>query len=182
MPSKKLIISCGLSELLPVKNIAGVIRGVPKNSELWIVGDGTERQNLEELSKSLKVKTKFWGRVDNKTAREIMKKSDIFVLNSFHEGMPHALLEALAEGVPVVATKIPAVLEILTDKVNGILVEVDDPRDLLRGVREVRGVRETLIKNGKELYLENFTWDAHVRELYNIFDEVTHSSSGSGSC
>ena len=50
------------------------------------------------------------------------------------------------------------------------------------GVREVREVRETLIKNGRRLFEEKFTWDAHVRELYNIFDEVTHSSFGRGSC
>lgn len=187
MLSKKLIISCGFSELLPVKNLSGIIRGLRgfrDLGELWIVGDGGERKNLEQLSKSLKVKTKFWGQVENKKAREIMKKSDVFVLNSFHEGMPHALLEALAEGVPVVATKIPAVTEILTDKVNGILIE-EGGKDLVRALRElrdVRGLREKLINGGKKLYQKNFTWEAHLRELYNIFDEVTHSSSGRGSC
>ena len=117
-----------------------------------------------------------------------MRKSDIFVLNSFHEGMPHALIEALAEGVPVVATKIPAVLEILTDKVNGVLVEVDDPEDLKNKIKYLMDsgraslARMTLAKNGLKLYKEKFTWDAHVRELYNIFDEVASDFIGRGSC
>jgi glycosyltransferase involved in cell wall biosynthesis len=183
MPSKKLIISCGFSELLPVKNIAGIIRGVRDFGEfleVWVVGDGPERENLEKLSVSLKVKTKFWGRVENKKAREIMRKSDVFVLNSYHEGMPHAMIEALAEGVPVVATKIPAVLEILTDRKNGILVE-EGGEGLIRGLRElrdIRGLRKKVINGGRKLYLEKFTWKPHLKSLYNVFDEVAPFASG----
>ncbi len=173
-------ISTGFSELLPVKNIDGVIRAVPKNAELWIIGDGPQKNSLEKLAKQLGQKVIFFGRVDNKKARELMRQSDIFVLNSFHEGLPHALLEALAEGVPVIATKIPAVAEILVDKVTGLLVNIDDSGDLAEKILEVKNYPE-LAKNGKKLYKEKFTWETHLKELYNVFDEVASGSVNSHS-
>ncbi|MEK7565502.1 MAG: glycosyltransferase family 4 protein [Patescibacteria group bacterium] len=170
MPSVK--ISTGFSELLPVKNIAGVIRAIPENAELWIVGDGPERNKLEKLAKQLDKKTIFFGRVDNQKARKLMSQSDIFVLNSFHEGMPHALLEALAEGVPIIATRIPAITEILTDKVTGLFVNVDDPEDLAKKISEIENYPK-LTENGRKLFEEKFTWNSHLSKLRDIFDNIS---------
>lgn len=170
--TKKIIISCGFSELILVKNIAGIIRAVPKNTELWVIGNGPEKDNLEQLSKSLKVKVRFFGRVENKKAREIMRKSDIFVSNSFHEGMSHALIEALAEGVPIVATKIPAALEVLTDKVTGLLVDINDPYDLAKKISEIKNYPK-LSENGRKLYRDRFTWKSHLKVLRDIFDSIS---------
>lgn len=166
-------ISTGFSELLPVKNIEGVIRAVPKNSQLWIVGDGPEKNNLKKLAKELDKKVVFWGRVNNEKARKIMRKSDIFVLNSLHEGMPHALIEALAEKVPVIATKIPAVTEILTDKITGLLVNINDPKDLAEKILQIKNYPE-LVKNGRKLFEEKFTWEKHFNRLYNIFNDLVN--------
>ncbi|MBI4099512.1 glycosyltransferase family 4 protein [Candidatus Microgenomates bacterium] len=169
-------IATGFSELLPVKNIAGVIRAVArvktKNLALWIVGDGRERDKLESLARSLRVEARFWGRVPNPRAREILRQADVFVLNSFHEGMPHALLEALAEGVPVVATRIPAVTEILTDQVTGLFVDVGDERSLAGAIQRLvgkPGLRAKLAQNGRQLFQKNFTWEAHLRQLERVF-------------
>lgn len=174
MPSVK--ISTGFSELLPIKNVAGVIMAIPKSAELWVVGDGSEKANLERLAKELGKSVIFFGRVNNQQAREIMKKSDVFILNSFHEGMPHALIEALVEGVPVIATKIPAVLEILEDKKTGLLVKLDDVNDLSEKLRLIPQYRDVLVKNGRRLYEAKFTWEKHLVQLYNVFNGLVNNS------
>ncbi len=163
-----------LSQLLPVKNIPGIFEAVAllndKTIFVNVVGGG-EAKDLENLVMKfgLKSQVKFLGAMPNDKAREILKKSDVFILNSFHEGMPHALIEALAEGVPVIATKIPAVLEVLKDKKTGLLVNIDDPNDLAEKIKLVEKYKDTLVKNGKKLYLEKFTWEAHLKALYDTF-------------
>ncbi len=166
-----------LSQLLPVKNIPGVFEAVSllKDKTIFVdVVGGGETKDLENLVKKLGLKSqvKFWGAMPNDKARKLLKESDIFILNSFHEGMPHALIEALADEVPVIATKIPAVFEILEDKKTGLLVNIDDPNDLAEKIKLVAKYKDALVKNGKKLYQEKFTWEAHLKSLYDIFDNI----------
>lgn len=165
-------IAAGFSELLPVKNISGIIAAV-KNLpvELWIVGSGGE---ISELKKNSGKNVKFFGQLPNNQAREILRKSDIFVINSFHEGMSHALLEALAESVPIIATKIPAVTEILSDGQTGLFVTINDPVDLKQKIKKLLanpGLRNKLATNGKKLYQKKFTWKIHLKKLLADFED-----------
>lgn len=174
-----MTIICGLSELLPVKNISGIIAAV-KNLpvQLLVVGDGGEFNYLQRIAGK---NVKFLGQIPNQKVRELLKKSDIFVLNSTHEGLPHALLEALAEGVAVIATKIPATEEILIDGETGLFVEINKPADLAKIIEKLSSnptLRKKLAINGKKLFLQKFTWESHIKALYNVFNEVTSHSVG----
>lgn len=176
-----MTIICGLSELLPVKNISGIIAAVKHLPvELLVVGDGGEINYLQQIAGK---NVKFLGRIPNQKVRELLKKSDIFVLNSTHEGLPHALLEALAEGIPVIATKIPATEEILVDGETGLFVRVNDAADLAKKIEKLSSnlpLRNKLAANGKKLFLQKFTWESHIKALYNVFDEVTSHSVAVG--
>ena len=90
--------------------------------ELWIIGDGPLRIELENLSKRLKINKSvtFYGNIS-----DISKKlalTDIFVLPSLSEGMSNSLLEAMAYGLPCIATRIDGNKELIKDGINGILV------------------------------------------------------------
>ncbi|MCL4389964.1 MAG: glycosyltransferase family 4 protein [Patescibacteria group bacterium] len=175
-------VCAGFSELLPVKNVAGVINACRKlDVKLWIVGAGGEESRLKRIAGK---NVKFYGRVPNAAVRKIMGNSDIFVLNSLHEGMPHALLEALAEKVPVVATKIPAVTEILTDGETGLLVGLGSDQQLTAAIKRLAGdqaLRKKLAENGRKLFEQKFTWASHLQQLYNVFDEAVNRSVGGSS-
>jgi glycosyltransferase involved in cell wall biosynthesis len=175
-----MIVATGFSELLPVKNISAVIEACIRGGvTLWVVGDGGEIDRLREIAGQ---KVKFWGRVSNEKARGIMRKSGIFVLFSSHEGMPHAVLEALAEKVPVILSDIPAHREIVANMKSGILVEAGDVSKLALAIKRLATntkLRQKLAENGYLVFRQKFTWEVHLKQLYNVFDDLVSSGGRS---
>lgn len=100
--------------------------------QLWIVGDGPLRETLEELTKDLQLEGHvfFQGWCNKLTLREYYESADIFVLPSIDEGMPNVLLEAMAMGLPLVATQISGSEELVEEGKNGFLVPPQDPEKL----------------------------------------------------
>jgi len=94
--------------------------------ELWLVGDGPTKPGIEKLTKDLRIQTnvRFWGTVLNTT--DVYKKMDVFVLSTHYEGHPLVALEAMSYSLPIVATRIPSVQDVIKDNSNGLLF---NPRD-----------------------------------------------------
>lgn len=94
------------------------------NSVLLIAGSGPEQQNLEKLAHSLQIYDKviFLGDVDY--IPELLSISDVFVLTSDSEGMSCSILEALASGLPVIATNVGGNRELVRDHYNGLLTDL----------------------------------------------------------
>jgi len=105
---------------------------IHKNFQLWIVGDGPLRGVLEEMVKDLQLENHvlFQGWCNKLTLKEYYDSADIFVLPSIDEGMPNVLLEAMAMGLPLVATKISGSEELVTEGKNGFLVPPKDPEKM----------------------------------------------------
>jgi glycosyltransferase involved in cell wall biosynthesis len=98
------------------------------------VGDGPERPRLQRLSKELGVleKVTFTGFVPHSKVPEFLRKASVFVLPSRFEGLPNALLQAMAAALPCVATSVGGVPDVIKDGVNGILVPPNARTCLLR--------------------------------------------------
>jgi glycosyltransferase involved in cell wall biosynthesis len=100
---------------------------------------------------------------------------DLFVLPSLYEGMPLAVLEAMAAGKPVVATAIGGTSEAVTNGVTGLLVTPGKPEDLAAAIRRLLADRElsaNLARAGKQRALERFSSDAMVRGVERIYREL----------
>lgn len=99
---------------------------------LNIVGDGPEREKLEAFcrEKNLSGKVRFHGAVAPERMPEFMAKADVFVFASFAEGRPNVVLEAMAAGLPVLASSIPAVQDLITPGKEGLLFPPGDARQL----------------------------------------------------
>ncbi len=112
-----------------------ISREIPAVSVL-LVGNGSERQKLEYIVKKagLGHKVNFIGQVDNNKIPGYMAISDIFVLPSLSEGFSVALLEAMASGLPIVATKVGGIPEVVEDTVNGFLVDPKNPEQIAEKV------------------------------------------------
>jgi glycosyltransferase involved in cell wall biosynthesis/protein-tyrosine-phosphatase len=109
---------------------ARLIRRHRRDATLVIVGDGPLRHDLAGLASRLGIDrhVRFTGaRAD---VFDLVAAMDVFALPSLHEGVPMAVLEAMALGTPVVATAVGGVPEIVTDGVSGLLVPVGDDRAL----------------------------------------------------
>lgn len=133
------LISVG--RLVAWKGIDGLIETIASLPYvgLVVVGDGPERKNLEALARQLGVDQRvyFAGQIPRAEVPAYLRACDLFVLNSRYEGLPHTVLEALAAGLPVVATAVGGTPEILRDGENGRLITVGDTNELSDAIREV---------------------------------------------
>jgi glycosyltransferase involved in cell wall biosynthesis len=137
-PDRVIVGSVG--RLSPEKGIAFLIEAAGKvcvefaNVLFVHVGDGPLRKNLENQVHGLGIDQKFVFAGERKDLAQVYPSFDIFVLPSLTEGMPMALLEAMAAGIPVVATTVGAVPEIIGDS-GSTLVAPGDPGALAAGIR-----------------------------------------------
>ena len=90
---------------------------------------------------------------------EFFRIADVFALPSFVEGLPIALLEAMALGLPCISTSVYAIPEAIKNDETGLLIDAGDARALAREIQTLKGdvsLRERLAKNGREYVLSNF--------------------------
>ncbi len=121
----------GIVYLLEAWKIAA--SAVP-DARLLLLGDGPLLRDMKDRAASLNIASSvvFNGRVEN--VPDLLRASDVFVLPSLQEGMPNALLEAMACGLPPVATRIGGVTDIVRDRENGLLVQPRDAKGLAEGI------------------------------------------------
>ena len=130
-----LTVICVANLYSPLKGHAVLLRAMAllgAGLRLRLVGDGDLRSELERLTDRLHLRDRvsFLGRRDD--VGELLAESDVFVLPSFSEGCPMALLEAMMAGLPVVASGVGGVREVVRDRVTGLLVPPGDPSALAR--------------------------------------------------
>ncbi len=130
------------------------------DATLFIVGGGEEKETLQRLSESLRISTgvSFLGHIGPAEVVEYYKISDLFAFPSRGEGMPNAILEAMSSGLPVIATAIGGIVDMITDGGNGRLVPADDHGALAASIKEVlpRG-GDILGREGRRTVLERFS-------------------------
>jgi len=115
-----------------------VVERLPE-ARLCLVGDGPQRADLERhaQSRGLDGSVTFSGSVPD--VRPFLRASEAFVLSSRSEGMPNALLQAMAMGLPCIATRVGAVSQVIQDRLNGRLVPSNDPDELARALCALLG-------------------------------------------
>jgi glycosyltransferase involved in cell wall biosynthesis len=166
----KIILS--LSLLNKRKNIKLLIKAFSIVAQretlckLIIAGDGPERQNLERLAKELNISDKviFTGVIKSrKGVIELMKCADVFVLTSLEEGLPLAVLEAMAARTPVISTKVGAVPEVIENGKNGLLASYNpfEVADAIIKVISDNAFAEKISENAFETIKSGYTWE-HV--------------------
>jgi glycosyltransferase involved in cell wall biosynthesis len=126
VPLKTPIKAVTVGRLIPLKRVDGLLEALKELPDLGlvVVGDGPERLRLERRARELGVSDRvyFAGQRSKKEALGLMAACDLFVLNSAYEGLPHVVLEAMALGLPVVATAAGGTPEVVRDGETGVLV------------------------------------------------------------
>lgn len=139
--------------------------------ELWIGGDGEERARLEKQATFLGIRnrTRFLGNLTREQMRITMRQCDAFVLPSLHETFGVVLIEALATGKPVIATRCGGPESIVHSK-NGFLVAPSDPDALGAAMRQmVKTVDRFDTDAIRSDCIERFSRQAVVRELSKVY-------------
>lgn len=157
-----------VANITEVKNHRNLILSFRKvadalsNVVLVIAGSGPLENEMKALSRDLGIAEKvlFLGRRSD--VAEIYKVLDVYSLSSFSEGFPLSILEAMASGVPVVATDVSGINEIIQDGKNGVLVPSNDPKQLAGALIELlqdKQLRQRLSHRGFETVQSRYSYD-----------------------
>jgi colanic acid/amylovoran biosynthesis glycosyltransferase len=141
---------------------------------LRLIGDGSERRRLESfiLENRLGDSVTIEGALDHETTRRHLAQADIFVLASFAEGLPVALMEAMAMEIPCVSTYIAGIPELIRPDVDGLLVPASSEEALVEALTRLisdSGLRRSLARSGRLRVLELYSLDTNVGLLAKIF-------------
>jgi glycosyltransferase involved in cell wall biosynthesis len=142
---------------------------------LWIAGEGPLRASLEEQAEALGVKPRVRFLGWREDTASLLAACDIFVCPSRHEPLGNVVLEAWAQGVPVVATDSLGPGTLIEDMETGVLVPVDDGATLGRALRHViedAGFRARIARQGRAVYEERFTEAIVVDRYMDFFRKV----------
>ena len=174
------VVICAVGRFVPVKRFDLLLAAMRKvvetnpNVLLLLVGDGPLEQQLRDTSVQigLGAHVKFAGY--RRDARSIMESSAVFVMSSEMEGLPIVLLEALAGKVPIVATSVGGIPEVITTGENGLLVAPHDARALAEAIEQVLArplESQARAVNGREWFEEHATAGAMARKTLLTYIE-----------
>jgi glycosyltransferase involved in cell wall biosynthesis len=149
------------------------VAGISGDWRLRIAGDGPEREKLTALvaELSLHERVEFLGWTQREALPALYQSADIFVFPSYDEGMPNVVLEALASGLPIVATRIAGNEQLVVHGENGALVPTGNPQafaDSLRPLISSSEIRREMGKKSRELAVSKFSWSRGA-EAYEAF-------------
>ena len=158
-----------------LKAAARLVRRVP-DIRFRIVGDGPRRLDLERQAAALRISShvEFLGhRTD---VPDVLRDSEIFVLPSLMEASPNALIEAMAAGIPIVATRVGGIPEAIEHERSGILVPPGDDRALAAGIARLMKrpqIAARLADAARQSAASRFSFDRMVSEFQQLyFDEL----------
>lgn len=167
--NKHLILTVGrLVSWKGIDRLINVIARLERDMSLLIIGDGPQKNKLTELANILKVtdRVRFLGKLERKQVLCYLRASDIFVLNSTYEGLPHVVLEAMSVGIPVVATAAGGTPELVQDGRSGRLIAPLNDRELHQTLLELlssEAERRRLVE-GANQQLTQFTFSKMLQE------------------
>ena len=164
-----------VGRLAPEKGCLMLIEAIAQlpDAVLDVVGDGPSRAALSERAATLGIADRvvFHGYMDETGVRLRLAEADVFVMTSFAEGVPVVLMEALAAGVPAVATRIAGISELIEDGVTGLLVPPAEPTATAQAVRrllEDPELRNRIAAAGREKVEREFNLEIECESLANI--------------
>jgi glycosyltransferase involved in cell wall biosynthesis len=172
-----------VGRVVPVKGQALLVEAVAElarrgvDVRLTVVGDGPQIDELRARARRLGVAERiaFAGAVGQDRIRDYYERADVFALPSFAEGLPVVLVEAMATGLPVVASRITGIPEVVEEGVSGLLVVPGRADDLTRALEliaaEAPERRAAMGRAGRERVAAEFDIERTAVELRELFQE-----------
>lgn len=149
-------------------------------SRLVLAGDGPFRAHAEHLARELDLgdSVQFLGKVDEDDVRRLMAGADVFVHHSVtaddgdQEGIPTAIMEAMASGLPVISTFHAGISELVDDRVSGYLVEERDVEEYCRRLIDVLADEGSMGRAGRDKVESQFNIDVQTQRLSALYREI----------
>ena len=194
MDSDAIIIG-SVGRLAPVKDFPTLIRAFHCLREQWpeerhrlrlvIIGDGPARLACETLIAALGLSENVWLAGDRGDIAELMRAMDLFVLPSRGEGISNTILEAMASGLPVIATAVGGNPELVAPGLTGTLIPPADPEQMAQALRALIADPLRLAQEGRaarEAIETRFSMDAMVQAYLGVYDQVLKTNTKKTLC
>jgi len=139
------------------------------------IGDGSNREEIMELSAQLGLKEKVSFLGEREDVSEILERSDIFAFSSLFEGLPRAIIEAMAAHLPIVATNVGGVPELVDDGKTGFLVKAEDAEAMADKIERLLldiDLRRRMGELGGEKIQKEFSMDRLVKDMEEIYTKL----------
>lgn len=168
------------SRLVPKNGVADIIASLeylPKEVKLLIIGSGQLESNLKSQVSNLKLEDRviFLGFLTHTEMAKYVQISDIFIRPSLSEGLGNSFLEAMAAGVPVIATPVGGIPDFLVEGETGLFCEVNNPRSIAQKVEKLikdRESRDYMVRNAKSMVMEKYQWGGIAEKMKGIFGGI----------
>ncbi len=173
-----LITTSRLVEKNAVDIIIASLRFLPPSVKLLIAGTGPleEQLKLKTTNYQLETRVRFLGHIDHDELPKYLEGADIYVRPSRSEGLGSSFLEAMAAGVPIIATPVGGIPDFLTDGETGLFCDVDNPESLAEKVALLANDRvmyKRISQSAQQLIAERYDWDViQGRMEKEVFNKV----------
>jgi len=151
-----------------------------KNTVFVVIGEGLERELLEAMIKDKHLEQKFIlaGKIDH--APKYLKAFDVFVLPSIKEGLPYAILEAMAAELAIVASYVGGIPEMVENEVNGFLVLPKNPEMLAEKIGELLRNPELgkRFVQSSQIKLKEFSLDKMIESVQDLYKNIQNKEGG----
>lgn len=157
-----------------VADIIDSLKYLPISVKLLILGTGPLELELKARATAAKVadRVQFLGFIPHKEMPQYLHISDIFARPSLSEGLGNSFLEAMAAGLPVIATPVGGIPDFLIDGETGLFCEVNNPESIAQKVEKLikdKESREYITKNAVDLVRRKYSWEMVAGEMEGIF-------------
>ncbi len=179
------------SRLVPKNGIGDTIQALsflPDNVKLLILGSGPLEDELKEKTENLKLENRvlFMGEITHKELPKYLQSSNVFIRPSLSEGMGNSFIEAMAAGIPVIATQEGGIADFLFDpelnpdkEPTGLAVPPRNPEAIARQVRRYiddKILKDKIVANAQKMVFEKYDWDIIARDMKTkVFDRLFES-------
>jgi len=144
---------------------------------LVVVGDGPERLRIERLCRTLEIATSIMLAGHRDDVAPLYAAADLLVLPSYTEGSPNVLLEAMAAALPIVATSVGGVPEMIQHDTSGVLVDPRAPDSMAAAIQRVLRDEEFRLRLGRNAQQESsrFSPAAYCDSILRLYDSLVRS-------
>lgn len=162
-----------VGRLDPVKRVPDLVAALAhmEHTELHIYGEGEDRPNIAKKIDEIDAANRviLHGAIDG--PYDALRQIDALVLPSESEGFGLVLIEAMAAGIPVIATDVPGIRDVVKPEHTGVLVPIGSPEELAGAITRIRDdadLRRTLCANALIEVRQRYTWDNVIREYRSL--------------
>lgn len=166
---KQIVFVGRLEPIKGVNNLVNAFRSCNKDVQLLIVGEGSMRKDLEKMAAGLNVQ--FAGKLNETQIAGILRESKLLVLPSLSENFPNVILEAFCAGVPVIASSVGAIPELVKEGVTGYKVPPANEKVLAERINKILAEADKLDQMGENAYREAGKYD--WSNIIARFDTIT---------